>query len=63
MKKLALAVLLTSFVGCSTLSSTSNGIEISGVNDALEDTIKVSSFPFSKPFLGVLTAQTGGYIL
>jgi len=35
------------------------GVEILGIDDQLEDEIKVSSFSFSRPFMGVVSIETG----
>ncbi|MFY3772993.1 hypothetical protein ACOSZC_02565 [Marinobacter salsuginis] len=54
---LIFAVALT---GCASTGGGSGGeIEISGIDDQLEDQVKVSSFSFSRPFMGVVPRETG----
>lgn len=46
--------------GCASVGGGSgDGIEVSGIDDQLEDEVKVSSFSFSRPFMGVVPRETG----
>lgn len=59
-KTLITFILAIALAGCASMGGGSGGgIEISGIDDQLEDQIKVSSFSFSRPFMGVVPRETG----
>jgi len=63
MKAIIFALTITFLSGCSVTQLTGgtneSAITVSGVNDPLESTIKVSTHGYSTPFLGTVSTNTG----